>query len=366
MRVLYVDLEREWRGGQSQALLTLRGLRERGHEVELLAAKDSPLAIRAAPAGIAVHQVARFGLRAWAAVAMRGLLKHSRFDLAHLNEPHALTAAWLGGSYRNVPLVISRRVAYPLGQSALARRRYQTAQRILAVSRFVTKSVMDSGVPAEKVEIIYDGVEVPPPVTAEARQRARRRWGVSETELLMGCVGYLLPEKGQEVAVRALSIVRAQVPGARLLLAGDGPCLSKLESLARQQGLQNALIFAGFVEDVERVYAALDIFVFPSLAEPLGTSLLVAMAWGLPVLAIASGGIPEYVEDGGNGLLAAQPDSELLSAGMFRLLSDESLRMRLGQAARRCIAERFSAERMVENTLRVYEDVIKQERLQKG
>jgi glycosyltransferase involved in cell wall biosynthesis len=175
----------------------------------------------------------------------------------------------------------------------------------------------------------------------------------------MGCVGYLLPEKGQEVAVRALSMVRGKIPGARLVLAGDGPCRSKLESLSRQQGLQDALIFAGFVADVEQVYAALDIFVFPSLAEPLGSSLLAAMAWGIPVLAIASGGVPEYVEDGGNGLLAAQPDPELLSAGMFRLLSDESLRMRLGQAARCCIAERFSAERMVENTLRAYENVLK-------
>jgi glycosyltransferase involved in cell wall biosynthesis len=359
MRLLYVDLEREWRGGQSQALLTLRGLRERGHEVELVAAKESPLAIRAAAAGIAVHQVARLGLRAWAAGAIRGLLKHGRFDLAHLNEPHALTAAWLAGAHKKLPLVVSRRVAYPLGQSALARRRYQAAQGILAVSRFVAKSAVGSGVPAEKVEIVYDGVEVPPPVTAEAHQRARARWGVSETELLMGCVGYLLPEKGQEVVVRALSTVRARIPGARLVLAGDGPCRSKLESLARQQALQDAVIFAGLVEDVEQVYAALDVFVFPSLAEPLGSSLLAAMAWGLPVLAVASGGVPEFVEDGSNGLLAAQPDPELLSAGMFRLLSDESLRMRLGQAARRCIAERFSAERLVENTLRAYEDVLK-------
>src|SRR6266849_1855720 len=69
MRLLYVDLEREWRGGQSQAFLTLGGLRERGQEVELLAARDSPLAIRVSEAGITVHQVPRFGLRGWAARA---------------------------------------------------------------------------------------------------------------------------------------------------------------------------------------------------------------------------------------------------------------------------------------------------------
>src|SRR5258706_4328610 len=100
MRALYVDLEREWRGGQSQALLTLGGLRERGHEIELLAARDSPLANRVSEAGITVHQVPRLGLRGWAARAVRGLIARRRFELVHLNEPHALTAAWLARAHR--------------------------------------------------------------------------------------------------------------------------------------------------------------------------------------------------------------------------------------------------------------------------
>src|SRR5258706_14013658 len=101
----------------------------------------------------------------------------------------------------------------------------------------------------------------------EARQRARQRWSVTIDEPLLGCVGYLLPEKGQESVVRAMPEVRAKFPGTRLLLAGDGPCRERLEGLAKQLSLQSAVIFAGFVEDVAQVYAALDIFVFPSLAE---------------------------------------------------------------------------------------------------
>jgi glycosyltransferase involved in cell wall biosynthesis len=145
----------------------------------------------------------------------------------------------------------------------------------------------------------------------------------------------------------------------RLLFAGDGPCRPGLEALVRQLGLQDKVIFAGFVQDVSQVYAALDVFVFPSLAEPLGTSLLAAMAWGLPVAAVASGGVPEYVTDGENGLLAPRPEAELLSESMTRLLSDESLAMTFGQNARRTIAERFSADRMVANTILVYEDVLR-------
>src|SRR5258705_12620914 len=184
-------------------------------------------------------------------------------------------------------------------------------------------------------------------VTSEVHERARQRCSVTFDEHLIGCVGYLLPEKGQEAVLRAMPAVRVKFPGARLLLAGDGPCRERLEALTRQFGLQDAIIFAGFVEDVAQVYLALDIFVFPSLAEPLGTSLLAAMAWGLPVLAVATGGVPEYVEDGHNGLLVARPDPDCLSAGMLRLLNEESLRRRLGRAARQTIEERLSAKRMV-------------------
>jgi len=326
----------------------------------LLAAQDSPLAKRASESGISVHQIPRFGLRLWAARAIRRLIEGERFDIVHVNEPHALTAAWLAGVQKDVPVVASRRVAYALHQGRFARARYLSARRILAISKFVEQSILHSGLTAENVEVVYEGVEVPPRVTPEARLGARQRWGVSGDELLLGCVGYLLPEKGQEFVVRALPAVRARIPGARLLLAGDGPCRARLEALARDKGLEDAVIFAGFVEDVPQVYAALDVFVFPSLAEPLGTSLLAAMAWGLPVLAVASGGVPEYVEDGNNGLLVARPDPGLLSAGMLRLLHEESIRGRLGREARRTIEERLSAKHMVENTIRVYARILQE------
>jgi L-malate glycosyltransferase len=360
MRVLYADLEREWRGGQSQALLTVKGLRALGHDAQLLSVKDSPLSHRAQAAGVPVHNVGKRARRVGAALLLHKLLARQNYDVLHANEPHALTAAWLASAQKNVPVVVSRRVAYPLSGGRLALKRYQLAQRVVAISHFVERSVLESGVPPERVAVVYEGVEVPPSPTPEARRQARQRWGVTGEERLLGCIGYLLPEKGQEIAVRALSTVRKKIPASRLLLAGDGPCRPALKELVRQLGLQDAVIFAGFVQDVSQVYAALDFFLFPSLAEPLGTSLLAAMAWGLPVLAVATGGVPEYVKDGDNGLLATRADPELFSAGMARLLSNESLGITLGERARCTISERFSAERMVANTIHVYEDVLSQ------
>jgi L-malate glycosyltransferase len=355
---LLVDLETEWRGGQNQALLTAKGLLACGHEAELVAIRDSPLARRAAQAGIQVHEVAAGAKRSRAALVLAKLLSWKHFDVVHANEPHALTAAWLAGAHRKVPLVASRRVAYPLQKNAIARRRYLAARRILAVSRFVAASVVESGISAEKVEVVYEGVEVPPTITPQRRERARQRWGVSANERLLGCVGYLVPEKGQESVVRAMSEVRAKLSGTRLLLAGDGSCRARLEGLSKDLGLLDSVIFAGFVEDIAQVYAALDIFVFPSLAEPLGTSLLAAMAWGLPVLAVASGGVPEFVTDGENGLLVAESDPVLEANGLLRLLTDDSLSGQLARNARQTIEDNFSARRMMENTLRIYQKLI--------
>ncbi len=355
---LLVDLDQEWRGGQNQALLTAKGMLERGHDAQLVAIRDSPLAQRATRAGIQVHPVAARAKRARAALLLRKLLSENKFDVVHANEPHALTAAWFAGAHKRLPVVASRRVAYPLQKSAIARSRYLTASRILAVSRFVAGSVVGSGISADKVEVVYEGVEVSPVSTPETRERARQHWGIAGNEKLLGCVGYLLPEKGQESVLRAMPAVRADFPGTLLLLAGDGPCRARLQGLAKQLDLLDAVIFAGFVEDIAQVYAALDIFVFPSLAEPLGTSLLAAMAWGLPVLAVASGGVPEYVHDGENGVLVAESSPALAAGGLLRLLTNDSLSAELGHNARRTIEDKFSAGRMVENTLGAYHRVI--------
>jgi glycosyltransferase involved in cell wall biosynthesis len=358
MKVLYVDLEREWRGGQSQALLTVHGLRERGHHVELLAAQDAPLAGRASEAGIAVHQVPRFGLRGWAARALGGLLARNQFEIVHLNEPHALSAAWLAGASRRVPLVLSRRIGFPLQKSLVSQARFRAVERFLANSKDVARSLINSGIAAERISVVNEGVEIAPPQTAERRKSAREHWGISEKEFLFGCVSVFVPEKGQRHLIEALPAVRASHPNARLILAGDGACRPILETLARQLGQSEAVLFPGFVNNVALVYDALDAFVFPSEFEGLGTALQTAMAAGLPSVSTNRGALAEVV-DHERTALVCEPDGKQFAAAMLRVLDDPKLRQSLGAAGRLEIEQRFSAGRMVENTIRVYEEVLR-------
>jgi glycosyltransferase involved in cell wall biosynthesis len=358
MKVLYVDLEREWRGGQSQALLTVKGLRALGHEVELLAARDGPLANRAAEVGVKVHEVRRLGLRGWAARAMRSLIVQGRFDVVHVNEPHALTAAWLARAHAHLPLLLSRRIGFPLRKNAVSRARYRAVERFVANSKAVGRSLIDSGIAAERISVVNEGVEIFPLRTLEQRSSARKHWGVRGNEFLFGCVSVFVPEKGQRHLIEALPAVRALHPETRLLLAGDGACRAELEALAKRLGQERAVLFPGFVNEVAEVYAALDAFAFPSEFEGLGTALQTAMAAGLPCISTNRGALGEVVESE-RTTLVAEPNGNEFAAMMLRLIDDEGLRKKLGDAGRREVEERFSAGRMVENTILVYEDVLK-------
>jgi glycosyltransferase involved in cell wall biosynthesis len=358
VKPLIVDLETVWRGGQNQALLLLKGLQERGHEPELVAAKGSALAERARACAVPVH-VARPPLVQWqAARALRRGLGERPVSLVHANEAHALTAAWLARAHRSVPLVVSRRVGYPLKRDRLASARYRAASRIIANSRWVAEQAEASGVHREKLVVVYEGVEIPAATTAEARQAARARWGLQPGAPLLGCVGVLLPDKGQEWLIRAVASLRFEFPECRLLLAGDGPWRPRLQQLARELGVLDAVTFAGFVGDIESIYAALDVFLLPSFFDALNNSLLAAMAHQLPCVAFAKGALPEIIEHEKSGLLVSGPNVAEISAGVARLLNDPARARALGLAARHRVAERFSATQMVEGTLRIYREVL--------
>jgi glycosyltransferase involved in cell wall biosynthesis len=357
MRVLYVDLEREWRGGQSQAWLTLRGLRERGHDVELLAARNSALANRVAEIGTTVHLVPRLGLRAWAAASLRGLIAKNHFELVHLNEPHALTAAWLARSHKHLPLLLSRRIGFPLQKNFVSQARYRAVERFLANSKDVAQSLIRSDVDAERISIVNEGVEISPLATEEHRKSARQHWGFKENDFVFGCVSVFVPEKGQRHLIEALPAVRASHPEARLLLAGDGAFRAELEAVAKRLGQMEAVLFPGFVNDVAQVYAALDAFAFPSEFEGLGTALQAAMAAGLPCISTTRGALGEVV-DHERTALVVEPDGKEFASAMLRVIVDRELRRRLADAGRREVEERFSAELMVDNTIRVYKEVL--------
>lgn len=360
---LLVDLEVEWRGGQNQALLMLKGLHARGHAAELVTARESALGERAAAFGVPVHYVPRGLLRWPAGRKIHELLGSGRYDLVHANEAHAVTAAWLAVRQQSrddrTPVVISRRVGYPIRQNAIAKLRYQAAAKIVANSQWVAECAVASGILREKLTVVHEGAEIPPRFTAVGKQSARERWGVPEDTTLLGCVGVLLPDKGQEWLIRALAELRKEFPDVKLLLAGDGPQRGKLQKLAHELGVSDAVIFAGFVKDVQSVYAALNVFLLPSFFEALNNSLLAAMAYEIPSIAFNRGALGEIIEHGKSGLLVEAANEPALRDAIAFLLREPAFARQLGASGRERVQENFSAAKMVDGMIRVYDDVLR-------
>lgn len=359
MRILHVDLGRAWRGGQQQVLTLAQGLARRGHEQSLLVPAGSPLAERGRAADLEVVVLPPNAVRWRAAAKIRELLRRIGYDILHLHEAHAHTAAWLALAPRATNRIAARRVAYLAGRDPLTQAKYRRgADCFIAISEFVRQSLLDSGVPAAKVEVVYDGIELPPLRTADERCRARASFGFDEGTTVLGCVGYLLPEKGQDRLVEAMTLIARDYPRAQLLLAGDGPLRQKIRRLVHKLGLEERVHLTGFLAEVERAYLATDVFVFPSLEEPLGSSLLAAMAWGLPVVAVGAGAVPEVIDPNVSGVLVPEAKAPSLAEGVKQLLEAPERWTELGRGARARIESEFTAAIMVARTEAIYRQVV--------
>jgi glycosyltransferase involved in cell wall biosynthesis len=353
-----MDLGRGWRGGQQQVVTLVKGLVQAGHEVTLLARRGSPLERKARTAQISVKGV-RPGWATWrAALALRRSLGEG-FDLVHIHDGRSHTAAWLVGRPHQVPRIVSRRVCYALPQGFLTRLKYRNgAERYVAVSDWVRRQLLAGGIPAEKIEVIHDGVELPMETTDGLRASARRALGVPEDSFVVSCIGHLYRDKGQHHLVEAAREI-AKRRRLVMLLAGSGPLAHYLERQVRRLGLGRVVRLLGQVPDLSFVYQASDVFAFPARNEGLGTAMLLAMAYGVPVVAPDHEANPEVIRDGVDGLLVAdrsprEPDAGELARGIERLAEDVALRTRLGKEARRTIEARFTSAIMLRRTAAFY------------
>jgi glycosyltransferase involved in cell wall biosynthesis len=170
-------------------------------------------------------------------------------------------------------------------------------------------------------------------------------------------VAALTGHKDIDTLLSAAVLVAARAPEARFVIVGDGERREALQARAKALGLPGRVIFAGFRADLDALIPAFDVFCLSSKMEGLGTSLLDAMCFARPVVATEAGGIPEAVEDGVTGRLVPVQDPAALAAALAAVIADRTGRERLGAAGRSRFESRFSAERMVDATLAVYEEL---------
>jgi glycosyltransferase involved in cell wall biosynthesis len=232
------------------------------------------------------------------------LWRESRWaDLVHCHDAHSHTFAWLASK---APFVVSRRVAFPVKKTWFSTQKYASARLFLCVSKAVAEVLNAAGIPEERLRVVYDGVDLPP-----------------------------------EIGNRRGKIVA--------LDSGDpGKCRPLLDQLS---------LDVDFVTDLPRAFQTARMFLYPTASEGLGSAALLAMAYGVPVIASDTGGLREIVQDRRTGLLAGNTVQQFQQA-VYELEGDPKLTERIVRNARAMVLQSFTTQHMIGRTIECYREAL--------
>jgi glycosyltransferase involved in cell wall biosynthesis len=369
LRIIGIDPERNFSGGETQVLALTLELTRAGHQAELLCDPDGELWRRAVDVGLTCSPLTiRNSVDLRAGLNLRAFLSRRSDDVVHFHtaRAHAL-APFAGGPARRAGarvLVVTRRMDYVPNRLFAPWLYNRAVDGVAAISAEVARALERGGVAHGRIKLIHSGVDCDRfrPALEEERAAARSVLGIAADEIAVGAVGALEKRKGHGLLLDALIVLRQSSGRFRCLLAGAGSERDALAAQIRELGLQDRAFLIGSVDDPRRLLSALDIFVFPSLKEGLGVALMEAMACGVAPVASRVGGIPEVIEHGRSGLLVEPGNPLEIARALEPLMTSPALRRELGSMARRRIVENFSTAAMAAQTLALYRECIERAR----
>lgn len=365
MRILQISSAKSFGGGERHLADLANGLAHRGHEIFPTLRPNSPLVAELDDVTRLTTLPLRNSFDAPSARALSRLVRTNNIQIihAHMARDYPL-AAFAARSNPNSRLIVTRHVLFPMNR--LHRITLAKAAGVIAVSPAVAAALQADGVaPAGKISIVLNGIDVEKFAKAKAdfqREQFLHHWKLPADTLLVGTVGELSPLKGQEELVRAAQGVIRQLPTTRFVIAGidhspDERNRRQIAQLITDLNLSEHVQLVGWLEDSVEFNCALDVFVSASHTESFGLAIAESMASGAAVLATATEGARELIKDDETGVLVPIEDVEALESNLLRLLKNVDERMRLGSAAQKTAYEKFSVERMIAETEKIYEEV---------
>ncbi|HOE67392.1 MAG TPA: glycosyltransferase [Candidatus Hydrogenedentes bacterium] len=358
MNVLHIDEQTGWRGGELQASWLIKALVQRGDAVALAGKRGSPFlsADYGSPAPICIDAGFHGEIDLATAWKLARAVREHAVDILHAQTSHAhmyaCLARMLAGRGK---VVVARRVSFEPKANPLNRWKYGMPDRFVAVSQRVADVLLEFGLPQDKVSVVHSAIDLK---RLEAPPLSRGELGVPEGVPLLGSAGALVGHKDHANLIDAMPAVLRAFPNARLVIAGEGALRPAIEAQIARLGLGKAVTLLGHRADAPRIIKAVDVYVSSSWSEGLGTSVLEALASGVPTVATDAGGVGEMVIDGQTGLFAPQRNAPALADAIVRMLHDKDGAQRMAQAGRAFVRERFTVERMIAGNLRVYDELM--------
>ena len=374
MRVLFLDHISFLGGGQKSMLALMDGLRQQGGFELRLLVPQGELAIAAGQCGYTVDTFMfgaikrnwnplRWIAGAWlllsAVGTIIGIIRDHEIEIIHAN---SLKTAILGGLAARITgreAIFHARdfLAAGLFGRALVHWAYRVSDRIIVNSRAVAGVFGNNA--RGKVAVVYNSIDQPLALTADVRQSMRGAHGIPPNAPLIGYIGRLHPEKGLETLLTAFKSIAEKLPAARLWIIGapmpgEEPYQDTLLGITRQLGIAGSVRFWGWRHDATGLMNCFDLCVVPSVREPFGRVTVEAMMLGVPVVATASGGTLEIIDDGVDGLLFPPGDAVALAGRCLKLINDTGVKNRLTNHAAEKATRTFGKAQYIAGTLAVY------------
>jgi len=363
-RVLHLIDSFDLGGAQTVLLDLVRHLPAQGFEIEVAAMHGRGVFCSTfEELGVRTHSLSRSKVPPNYLFRLPVLLARKRFDILHT---HLFGSIWIGVPIAALLRIPVRIVHDHCNDAKRHKSRFtlyidSLVNRLAHATLAVSKSTCDfllthEGLVQEQVHLVYNGVctqTFAPPSPSE-RSDARASFGIAPEEFVIGGVGRFVKQKNFSVLLDAVAALIPKTPHLRLLLAGEGPLESELRSQAMRLGINERVIFAGFVRNRVALYHALDCLALPSLFEGLPMALLEAMASGCPVVASKVDGMAEILTSGHNGLLFSLTEPGALRDTLAYIIHDKALRCSLACAARSFVLKSFSAATQAARVAEIY------------
>ncbi len=353
LNILKVICPHRFSGAERMAVYLAEGLRQRGHRVAF-AIKEQDVFLQE----LAERDLECLSTRVRGKVNLSSVWRvaaAARRIKADVIHTHLSTGGWWGsfaGRLLGIPVLAH---VHALNTKTC----FVYANMIAACSEGVKDHLVRQGVPADRVRVIYNGIDPNALSNLRPLPQVREELGLTDGQPVIGVAAHLTPKKGQRHVIEATALLRDRRPDLLCYLIGEGGQRAELEQLAADLGVADRVRFLGYRHDAFDLMQALDVVILPSVAkEGLGVCLIEAGALGKPVIGSDAPGINEVIEGQRTGLLVAPGDTQALAGAIEALVSDPDLRRRMGRAGQARVGQQFTLDRMVETTEQLYYELL--------
>ena len=356
---MHISTAKSWRGGEQQVAYLYEALQRKNIEQLIICATESELSKACAAKNYRYEKVTKqWNFDFFYAAKMVSIAIKFKATIIHTHDAHAHTLALIAKIFfgMKAKLIVSRRVDFPVANNLFSSWKYnsQHISKIICVSEAI-KNIMLQSVPETKLAVVYSGIDCEKFKTPSGVLRSEFK--IADDTLIIANVAAIAPHKDYFTFLNTVKILKeTYLLNAKYLIVGDGNLRQNIEKKIGELQLQKDIILTGFRSDIVHVFTEIDILLFTSETEGLGTTVLDAFCCGVPVVATRAGGVTELVTHEKTGMLAEIKDAKTLAESVIWLISNPTLKQQIIADAK-LKAQHFSKSVMAEKTWEIYKQV---------